>query len=115
MARFDHEDQLADIMRQYFEARDAARALRQRLETQRREMGVPVAAFYDPRSNSVYAADILRHLDLRQRQADLLASAESRVVGGPSSMVADEQGDATAPLGPQDDEHFWPQQKTKAD
>ncbi|MBB4009839.1 hypothetical protein [Allorhizobium taibaishanense] len=80
MARPDHDFPLVDVMRLYFETRDAARALRLRLETQRREMGVPVAEFYDPRANPVYAADILRHLDLRQKQADLLALAEHKVI-----------------------------------
>ncbi|MVA25794.1 hypothetical protein V6582_23025 [Agrobacterium vitis] len=93
MARFDHEDQLADIMRQFFETRDAARALRVRLETQRREMGVSVAAFYDPRSNPVYAADILRHLDLRQNQANLLEAAERKVTGQSSPETGDKQNE----------------------
>ncbi|MUO78897.1 hypothetical protein GOZ78_15490 [Agrobacterium vitis] len=106
MARFDHEDQLADIMRQFFEARDAARALRVRLETQRREMGVSVAAFYDPRSNPVYAADILRHLDLRQSQADLLQAAERKVTGPSATENDDDQNGVVASLFSQDDENL---------
>ncbi|BCH66260.1 hypothetical protein RvVAT039_34760 [Agrobacterium vitis] len=106
MARFDHEDQLADIMRQFFEVRDAARALRVRLETQRREMGVSVAAFYDPRSNPVYAADILRHLDLRQSQANLLEAAERKVTGPSSPENDDEQNVMIGSLFSQDDENL---------
>ncbi|MGV2126920.1 hypothetical protein ACQZ4Q_16880 [Agrobacterium vitis] len=106
MARFDHEDQLADIMRQFFEVRDAARALRVRLETQRREMGVSVAAFYDPRSNPVYATDILRHLDLRRSQANLLEAAERKVTGPSSTENDDEQRVMIGALFSQDDENF---------
>lgn len=105
MARLDHDLPLIDVMRLYFETRDAARALRLRLETQRREMGVSVTGFYDPRANPVYAEDILRHLELRQRQADLLALAERQVVtSSPPAEGVDEETVLVPPffLSPED-------------
>lgn len=66
---------LIAVMRRYFEAKDVANALKERLEAARKEAGDEIGRFYDPRMNALHAEDIVAWHRLRKEMDDLMSVA----------------------------------------
>lgn len=69
--------ELIDVMRRYFVAKAELAVLRASLEQARRAAGQDIGRFYDPRSNAVYADDILRSHTLNADMHSLMRRAEA--------------------------------------
>lgn len=68
---------LVEVMKRYFAVKAEVEEMKLRLEAARRESGVEIDAFYNPRSNLSHAADIIRSHALRQEMARLMDWAEA--------------------------------------
>ncbi|APG94993.1 hypothetical protein [Sinorhizobium americanum] len=73
---------LIAVMRRYFQLKDEANALKQRLEAARRDAGEEITRFYDPRLNAHHADDILAWHRLRKEQEELMSLAARWGRGG---------------------------------
>ena len=73
---------LIAVMRRYFEAKDVANALKERLEATRKEAGDEIGRFYDPRRNALHAEDILAWHQLRKEMDELMSLATRWGRGG---------------------------------
>lgn len=72
----DNDLHLIQVMKRYFEVKVEASALKVQLEAARTAAGGEISAFYDPRSNPVYAHDILRLHALKSELKQLMDRAE---------------------------------------
>ncbi|WP_112603476.1 hypothetical protein ACK83U_25635 (plasmid) [Rhizobium sp. WW22] len=68
---------LVEVMKRYFAVKAEVEEMKLRLEAARRESGVEIDAFYNPRSNLSHAADIIRSHALKQEMARLMDWAEA--------------------------------------
>lgn len=80
---------LITVMRRYFEAKDVANILKERLEAARKEAGDEIGRFYDPRRNALHAEDILEWHRLRKEMDELMSLATRWGRGGNIEDVAD--------------------------
>jgi hypothetical protein len=73
---------LIAVMRRYFLVKDESNAMKQRLETARKDAGEEIDRFYDPRLNASHANDILAWHVLRKEQEELMSLAARWGRGG---------------------------------
>lgn len=78
----DNDLHLIQVMKRYFEVKAEASALKVQLEAARMAAGGEISAFYDPRSNLVYAHDLLRQHALKSELKHLMDRAEIWSRGG---------------------------------
>ncbi|WP_018237147.1 hypothetical protein [Ensifer sp. BR816] len=73
---------LIAVMRRYFLVKDESNAMKQRLESARKDAGEEIDRFYDPRLNTSHANDILAWHVLRKEQEELMSLAARWGSGG---------------------------------
>lgn len=88
----DNDLHLIQVMKRYFEVKAEVSALRVQLEAARTAAGGAISAFYDPRSNLIYAHDILRQHALKSELRKLMDLAEIWSRGRVIVTSADEEG-----------------------
>ncbi|MDP9633107.1 hypothetical protein [Ensifer sp. ENS11] len=69
--------ELIDVMRRYFAAKAELSELRAQLEQARRAAGADIGSFYDPRTNTSHADDVMRSHALNSEMRSLMDRAEA--------------------------------------